>query len=175
MIEADLIDDDALRRDAPACRANRALEPDRDVAEADRAMAGVEQRARDDADRVREVDDPCAGGRALAHALGDLEHDRDRSQRLGEAPGARRLLADAAAGERYRLVGEPRRLATDADLDEHEIGAVERAIEIAGDDELAAEPLFLEHPRGHFAHHVAPLRVDVVQRELGDVDPVALA
>jgi hypothetical protein len=50
-----------------------------------------------------------------------------------------------------------------------------REIEIAGDNELAAESLFLEHPRGHFAHHVAPLRVDVVQRELGDVDPVPLA
>ena len=121
---------------------DRALEPDRHVAEADRAMAGVEQRARDDSDRVREVDDPCIGGRALADALGDLEHDRDRSQRLGEAPGARRLLADTAAGEGDRLVGEPRRLAPDADLDEHEIRPVEREIEVAGDTSLPPNPCF---------------------------------
>ena len=104
-------------------------------------MTGVEQRPRDDPDRVREVDDPCVGRGALADALRDLEHDRDRAQRLGEAPGAGRLLADAAAGERHGLVGEARRLAADANLDEHEIGAVDRAVELAGDDELAAEPL----------------------------------
>ena len=94
-------------------------------------MAGVEQRARDDADRVREVDDPGASAPELANAVGDLEHDRHRAQRLGEPAGARRLLADAAAGERHRLVGEPRLLAADADLDEHEVGAVERAVEVA--------------------------------------------
>ena len=94
---------------------------------------------------------------------------------LREAAGARRLLADAAAGERDRLVGEPRRLAADADLDEHEVGAVEGAVEIAGDDELAVEALSVEHPRGHAADDLAPLGVDVVQGELGHVDPVALA
>ena len=57
MVEAHLVDDDALRRDAEQ-RRETALEPDRDVAEADGAMPCVEQRARDDADRVREVDDP---------------------------------------------------------------------------------------------------------------------
>ena len=45
----------------PSMRANVPLEADRHVAEADRAVAGVEQRARDDPDRVREVDDPRAG------------------------------------------------------------------------------------------------------------------
>ena len=37
------------------------LEADRDVAEADRAVAAVEQGSRDDADGVREVDDPGLG------------------------------------------------------------------------------------------------------------------
>ena len=102
-----------------------ALKADRDVAEPDRAVAGVEQRAGDDPDRVREVDDPRVRRGALAHALGDLEHDGHRAHRLGEAAGAGRLLADAAARERHRLVREARRLAADADLDEHEVGAVD--------------------------------------------------
>ena len=47
----------------PSSRANAALEADRHVAEPDRAVPGVEQRARDDPDRVREVDDPRVGRR----------------------------------------------------------------------------------------------------------------
>ena len=141
VIEADLIDDDALRRELEHAR-DRALETDRDVAEADRAMAVVEQRARDDADRVREVDDPRVGGRALANALGDLEHDGHRSQRLGEASGAGRLLADAAAGEGYRLVGEPRRLAPDPNLDEHEVRPVERGSRSLVTSSLPTKPCF---------------------------------
>ena len=43
VVEPDLIDDDALRLDAEQVR-EVALEADRDVAEADRAMTGVEQR-----------------------------------------------------------------------------------------------------------------------------------
>ena len=73
MVETDLADGDALRRDAEQ-RGDPALEADRDVAEAAGAVAVVEQRAGDDADRVREVDDPRVRGGALAHALGDLEH-----------------------------------------------------------------------------------------------------
>ena len=48
VVEADLVDDDPLGLDAEALR-ERALEADRDVAEADRAMTGVEQRPGDDA------------------------------------------------------------------------------------------------------------------------------
>ena len=51
---------------------------------------------------------------------------------LREPARAGRLLADAAARERDGLVGEARGLAADADLDQHEVGAVERAVELAG-------------------------------------------
>ena len=112
---------------------------------------------------------------ALADAVGDLEHDRDGAESLAEAARTRRLLADAPAGQRDRLVREPRRLAADTDLDEHEIGAVERAVEIAGDEELAVEALAGQHPPGHAADDLATLGVDVVQDELGHVDAVALA
>ena len=47
-----------------------ALEDHRGAAQADGAVALVEQRLRDDADRVREVDDPRVR-RELAHAVGD--------------------------------------------------------------------------------------------------------
>ena len=56
--------------------------------------------------------------------LGDVEHHRHRAQRLGEAAGAGGLLADAAALERERLVADPGRLAADAQLDQHDVGAV---------------------------------------------------
>ena len=159
----------------PEVLRERALEADRDVAEADGAVAGVEQRARDDPDRVREVDDPRVRGGELPHALGDLEHDRHGAQRLREAAGAGRLLADAAAGERHGLVREPRGLAADPDLEEDEVGAVEGAVELAGDVERAFEALPLEHPPSEPADDLAPLGVDVVQDELPHTDPVALA
>ena len=132
-------------------------------------MPVVEQRARHDADRVREVDDP--GVRELAHALGDLEHDGHGAQRLRETAGAGRLLADAAAGQRERLVGETRALAADPDLDEHEVGAVDRRVEVVGDLDRAGVALPLEHAARQAADDLAPLRVDVVQHELRDVEP----
>ena len=174
VIQAHLVDDDLVRLEPEMLR-ERALEADRHVAETDRAVAGVEQRAGDDPDRVREVDDPRVRGGELLHALRDLEHDGHGAQRFREAAGAGRLLADAAAGERHRLVREPRRLAADPDLDEDEVGAVEGAVELAGDLERAVEALAFEHPRGEPADDVPPLGVDVVQDELPDADPLVLA
>src|SRR5262249_61523703 len=100
------------------------------VAQSARAMAGVEQRTRHDSDRLREVDDPRVGTCARTYAFGDLEHDRDGAQRLSEPARAGGLLPDAAARERDGLVAQPRRLSADADLDEHEVRTVDRAIEI---------------------------------------------
>ena len=146
VVQADLVDEHPLRLDSEQ-RRDLPLEPDRDVAEPDRAVAGVEQAADDDADRVREVDDPGVGRCELACALRDLEHDRDGSQRLAEPAGAGRLLADAAAGERDRLVREPRRLPADAQLDQHERRAVEGGIEVVGDRELAVVVRRGQHAR----------------------------
>ena len=174
VVEADLVDAHPLGRDAEPAR-ELALEADRHVAQPDRAVAGVEQRARDDPDRVREVDDPGVVRRQRAHALGDLEHDRHGPQRLREAAGAGRLLADAAAGERDRLVAQPRRLTADADLDQHGVGAVDRAVEIVGHLERPVEAVRGQHPPGQPADDLAPLGVDVVQHELAHVEPVALA
>ena len=94
---------------------------------------------------------------------------------LREPAGARRLLSDAPAGVRDRLIRETRRLPPDADLDEHEVGAVDGAVEIVRDEQVAAEGLSLQHARRHAADDLAALAVDVVQRELAHVDALALA
>ena len=137
VVEADLVDGDAVGFD-PEHAGDRTLEADGDVAQADGAVAGVEERARDDADGIREVDDPRAGRRTLGDPLGDLEHDGNGAHRLREAAGAGRLLADAPARKRDRLVAQARGLAADADLEEDEVGSVDRAVEVAGAHELAA-------------------------------------
>jgi hypothetical protein len=174
VVQADLVDRHAPRCDAEQPR-DLALEADRDVAEPDGAVAVVEQRARDDPDRVGEVDDPRPVGGQLPRAAGDVQDHRDRAQRLRQATRARGLLADAAAGERQRLVAQPRRLAADADLDEHRVGAVQRAVELAGDGERAREALALEHPAGEGADDLAALGVDVVQDELAEPEALLLA
>ena len=104
----------------PNRRGEAALEPDRDVAQAQRAMPRVEQRLGHDPHRVREVEDPGVGRAASRGLLGDLEDERDRPQRLREAAGTRRLLADRAEPVGERLVDEPRRLAADPQLDQRE-------------------------------------------------------
>ena len=146
------------------------LKADRDVAEADGAMSAVEQRARDDSHRVREVHDPGAVGGVCPHVLCDVEHDGNGAERLCEAARARRFLADAAASERKRLVREPRRLAADPDLDEHEVGAVDRAVELAGELERSRESDTLEHAARQRADHGQSLGVDVVQHQLADLE-----
>src|SRR6185312_6847024 len=174
VVETDLVDEHALRLDAQE-PGEPPLEADGDVAEPDRSMAGVQESARHDPDRVREVDDPGVVSRELADALGDSEDDRDRPHRLGESARAGRLLPDAAAGKRHRLVREPRLLAADPDLDEDEVGAVHGAVEVVRDDELSLETVPLEHARGETAHDLAALGVDVLQYELAHRKPLALA
>ncbi len=108
------------------------------------------------------------------HALRDAEDDRNRPQRLAESAGAGRLLADAPARQRHGLVGEARILPADPDLDEDEVRPVDRAIEMVSRRQPAREALSLEHSRGQSADDLAPLRIDVVEHELTDVDALAL-
>ena len=112
----------------PSRAAKSALEPDGHVAQPDRPVPRLQQRPGHDADRVGEVDDPCVRGR-LPHLLGDVEHDGDRPQRLGQAAGAGRLLPDAAALERPGLVLVAGRLAAHPQLEQHRVHAVERRLE----------------------------------------------
>ena len=74
----------------------------------------------------------ASGAPRRAVHLGEVEHDGHRPQRLGEAARPGRLLADDAEASGQRLVDQPGRLAADAQLDEHEVGAVERRVAIVG-------------------------------------------
>ena len=94
---------------------------------------------------------------------------------FAEPAGAGRLLADAAAGERDRLVGEAGLLAADAELDQHERRAVERPVEVVRDRELPVVAGRVQHARGETADDLAALGVDVVQDDVGQLEPLALA
>ena len=59
---------------------------------------------------------------------------------------------------------QPRRLPADADLDQHEVGALDGGVEIAGERDVAGEARAVEDPPREAADHLAPLGVDVVQR-----------
>ena len=125
-------------------------------------------------DGVGEVDDPGAGRAEAPHVVGDVEHDGDGPQRLGEAARPRRLLADAAEPQRDRLVAQARRLAADAELEEHERGAVEglrrgRRWRRAG----RPKPRVVEDPPGEPADDRQALGVGVEQDQLVDRQPVA--
>ena len=134
-------------------------------------MPCVEQRAGDDPDRVREVDDPRIGPGELADAVGDLEHDRDGAHRLRESARAGRLLADAAAGKRRGLVVQAGSLAADADLHEDEVGALDGGVELAAQREFAAKADAVEHPLGQPTDDLEPPSVDVVEGEPLDLEP----
>ena len=121
----------------------------------------------DDADGVREVDDPRVR-RSLARALGDVEHDRHRAERLREAAEARRLLADAAARDRHRLVDHARRLAADADLDQDGVGALDRLVEARRRVQARRVRGAVEHALREPRHDREPLLVRVVQVQVVD-------
>jgi hypothetical protein len=165
VVEADLVDYQPLRIHAQPAR-NRPLEADGDVAQSDGPMAVVEQRARHDPHRVREVDDPRSGRREIVRTSRDVEHHRDGAQGLGEPARAGRLLPDAPTAQRRGLVGQPRRLPAHADLHEDEVGALEGAIELTGEHEAPSERLAIEHPARQAADHLQTARVDVVQDQV---------
>ena len=111
--------------------ANRALEPDGDIAQADRLVPGLEQRPGDDADGVGEVDDPRVRAARFCTRVGDVEDHGDRPQRLRQTAGAGGLLPDAAALERARSRRRAARgLSADAQLDEHGVGAGDAGVEV---------------------------------------------
>ena len=161
VVESDLVDRNARRFDVQQTR-DQPLHSDGDVAEADGAVTVVAQGPRDDADRIREVDDPDVVGSELPRARRDLEDDRDRSQGFRQAAGAGGLLSDAAARKRHGLVGEACGLPSDAQLHEHERRAVERTVEVVCDEELAAVAGGVEHPPRESADYLAAFGVGIL-------------
>src|SRR5262249_54833367 len=86
-----------------------------------------------------------------------------------------RFLADAPAGERNCLVGEPRGLAAYPQLDQHKGGIFEGQVELVRDHELAVVPGSGEHPGGKPADDLATLGVRVLQDELVQLATFTLA
>ena len=133
-------------------------------------MAPVEQRPRDDADGVREVDDPRVRRGERPNSLCDLEDDRHGPHRLREAASPGRLLPDATASERRRLVAQSRLLTADADLDQHVVGTLHGCVEVAGHLEPALESLTREHSSRHAPDDLAPVGIHVLEQELVHVE-----
>lgn len=155
-----MVEVDVGGRDAEQ-RGELPLEADRHVAQPDRLVPGLQQGAGDDPDRVGEVDDPGVRVGA-ADPFGDVEDHRDRAQRLGEAARPGRLLADAAALQGPGLVLLTSRLAADAQLQQHGVGAVHARVQVGRGDDTAVVALLGEDAPGETA--------DQLQAVLGRVD-----
>ena len=93
-----------------------------------------------------------------------------RSHRFREAARTRCLLADATAAQRHSFVVQARGLSSYADLEEHERRAVDRRVEVACLEKRAAVARSIEHTLGESSDDVEALGVDVVQRNLVDVE-----
>ena len=91
---------------------------------------------------------------------------------MANPPAPGRLLADHAEPRRQGLVDEPRGLTADAELDEHEVGAVDRRVPVAGESQSADPVEPIEHPLGQPADDREALGVDVEQDQLVDRQPI---
>ena len=125
VVEADVLEVDGVGVDPAQVVAEPALHRAGHVAQPHRPVALVGQGLGHDPHRVGEVDQPGPGRGPPGRLLGQLEHERDRPQRLGQSPGPGGLLPQAAVAVGQGLVREPSRLAAHPQLDHHEGGAVE--------------------------------------------------
>ena len=158
---------DTCSGSTPRWRANERWKPIATLQRPDRTVTGVEQRARDDADRVREVDDPRVR-RRRARARAPRSRARrapcaapSRARRRRWSPGRCSRSASGTVSSERRAAWPPTRIWTST-----KSAPSTRAVEVAGDGQSPVEALALEHPRREPADDLAPLGVDVVQDEL---------
>ena len=168
VVQPHVVERHRLGRDAEQ-RGEVALEADRHVAQPDRAVPGVEQRPGDHADRVGEVDQPRARRGPPPRQLGDLEHEGNGAQRLGEPARPGGLLPHAAEVERPGLVPVARRLPADPELDEHRGRAVDAVFLVGGPPDGRLVPVRAHDPGRHRPDHGQPGLVRVDQDQLGDL------
>ena len=153
----------------------QALEGDGDVAEADRAVPGVEQRPRHDPDRVGEIDDPGARSRPLSRPA-RLSRARpgpcaapSRSRRPRSSPGRCSRIRSGTVSSARRAAWPPTRIC--------------RSTKSAPSSARSRSPVSTSSPVNPWRASIRPARppttwsrsrVDVVQGELADVEPLAL-
>ena len=161
-----------LERDVVGCDAQQAgdhpLKANRRVAEPNGTMALVEQGLHHDAHRVGEVDDPGVLRGPAAHLLGDVEDNRDGAQRLGEAAGAGGFLTDGRELERQRLIEQAGLLAAHPQLDDDEVGALQRLAPISGQRQNAGPAAFCQHAAGKPTDNPESLGIHVQEDQLVD-------
>jgi hypothetical protein len=166
VVQPDVIEFDACRVYAEQGR-RLTLIADCHVAQADRAVAVLQQRAGDDSDRIGEVDDPRAWCAVLGYPLGDVEYHRYRAQRLGEATGTGGFLTDAVALQRKGFVHSTRSLTADPKLDEDHAGALDPGINVVGPRQLGAVPVLPKDPLRERSNERQPLGGRIDQGQLG--------
>ena len=171
MVQPDVLDLDLIGIDAEIV-ADPTLGPDGDVAQADGAVAFVEQGLGHDPHRVGEVHQPRARVGPGRHLLGQLEHDRHRAQRLGQPARADGLLAQASVPHRQRLVDVAGRLAADPQLDDDEVGSFECGMRIGRRPERPTPSPLPQDPLREPTHDLAPEVARIEQDEVVDDDPV---
>ena len=147
------------------------MHADRYVTQADDLRFGkAGHRLGDDAGRVGEVDDPGVR-RQLFHPTGDIQHHRNGAQRLGEAADAGGLLAEQLVFQAQPFIGGARRQLPDAELGQHESGAVNGVVqrEVHADLHLF-QPVARQHAAGQGGDgfHFLAAWLDVHQRQFGD-------
>lgn len=171
-----VVEPDMVEMDVGRCHVEHPgelpLEADGHVAQPDGLVAGLEQRTRDDADGVGEVDDP--GVRVgPPDPLGDVQNHRHGPQRLGEPTGTGGLLPDTAALQRPGLVLVPRGLPADPQLEQDGVRALHSGVDVGGGDDLPLVALLGEDPPGEPADQLQSVGGRVDEDEFGDGQGVA--
>jgi len=165
VVEPHVVQLDAIGRHLREPR-EEPLQPDRDVAQPDGTVPGVQQRTGHDAHRVREIHDPRAGRGASAGTLGGIQHHRHGPQRLREATGTGRLLAEAATLQRPRLVADPRRLAAHPQLQQHDVRVGDPGVQVGCRDDARRVTEPGQDPARHARDEPEPFGVRVHEDQL---------
>ena len=110
----------------------------------------------------------ASGAPRARRRLGQLEHHRAPSAAPWRSRPARSSPGRSCRTGGQRLVDQAGRLAADPELDEDEVGAVERRVAVAGQYQPARPSPRGRASAGEPADDLEPLRVDVEQDELVD-------
>ena len=131
-------------------------------------MALVEQRLHHDTHRVGEVDDPGVLRGPAAHLLGDVEDHWHGAQRLGEAAGAGGFLPDGREFEWQGLIEQAGLLAAHAQLDDDEVGALQRLVPVSRQRQNARPAPLCQNAAGKPTDDLESLGIQVQEDQLVD-------